>query len=83
MVRGRAALPKLRGGGAVAAGRGGDGGGPVRDPETFILVPYAVPITGGLIGSSLIGIFALPLPWTFFVPAVAFVAFVFAVRRWG
>jgi prepilin signal peptidase PulO-like enzyme (type II secretory pathway) len=32
---------------------------------------------------GLLGIFALPLPWTFFVPAAAFVAFVFAVQRWG
>jgi len=32
---------------------------------------------------GLIGIFALPMPWTFFVPAAAFVAFVFAIRRWG
>lgn len=32
---------------------------------------------------GLIGIFALPLPWTFFVPAAAFLAFVLAVQRWG
>jgi hypothetical protein len=32
---------------------------------------------------GLIGIFALALPWAFFVPAAAFVAFVLAVRRWG
>jgi leader peptidase (prepilin peptidase)/N-methyltransferase len=32
---------------------------------------------------GLIAIFALPLPWAFFVPAGAFVAFVLAVRRWG
>jgi prepilin signal peptidase PulO-like enzyme (type II secretory pathway) len=32
---------------------------------------------------GLLGIFALPLPWTFFVPATAFVAFVLAVQRWG
>jgi prepilin signal peptidase PulO-like enzyme (type II secretory pathway) len=32
---------------------------------------------------GLIGIVLLPMPWTFFVPAAAFVAFVFAIRRWG
>jgi prepilin signal peptidase PulO-like enzyme (type II secretory pathway) len=32
---------------------------------------------------GLLGIFALPLPWAFFVPAAAFVAFVLAARRWG
>jgi hypothetical protein len=32
---------------------------------------------------GLIGIFTLPLPWAFFVPAAAFVVFVLAIRRWG
>jgi prepilin signal peptidase PulO-like enzyme (type II secretory pathway) len=32
---------------------------------------------------GLVGIFALPLPWAFFVPAAAFLAFVLAMRRWA
>jgi len=32
---------------------------------------------------GLLGIFALPLPWAFFVPTAAFAAFVAAVWRWG
>jgi prepilin signal peptidase PulO-like enzyme (type II secretory pathway) len=44
-------------------------------------LPAALETAVVLLG--LIGIFALPLPWAFFVPAAAFVAFVLAIRRWG
>jgi prepilin signal peptidase PulO-like enzyme (type II secretory pathway) len=44
-------------------------------------LPAALETAVVLLG--LIGIFTLPLPWAFFVPAAAFVAFVFAIRRWG
>jgi prepilin signal peptidase PulO-like enzyme (type II secretory pathway) len=44
-------------------------------------LPAAVETAVLLLG--LIGIVALPLPWAFFVPAAAFVAFVLAIRRWG
>jgi len=44
-------------------------------------LPAAVETAVVLLG--LIGIFTLPLPWAFFVPAAAFVAFVLAIRRWG
>ena len=44
-------------------------------------LPAALETAVVLLG--LIGIFTLPLPWAFFVPAAAFLAFVHAVRRWG
>jgi prepilin signal peptidase PulO-like enzyme (type II secretory pathway) len=44
-------------------------------------LPAALETAVVLLG--LIGIFTLPLPWAFFVPAAAFVAFVLAIRRWG
>jgi prepilin signal peptidase PulO-like enzyme (type II secretory pathway) len=68
-----AAAPVLSWLGVLPRCRGCRAPAPWREPA----VETAVVLLG------LIGIFALPLPWTFFVPAAAFVAFVLAVRRWG